>query len=476
MSQRLYRAIPILKWLPTYNWKRCGVSDVIAGLTLATIVIPQSMAYAMLAGLPPVYGLYASTIPVGIYACLGTSRHMNTGTFALTSLLLGQAVNQYLNGAHKAVNDVALLYVSVALTLSFLVGVAQCIMGMLRIGRFSDTLMPNAFISAFTTASAFHICTSQLSNLFGLSIPKEPRVIGELLYTWRYVIFHWWNIHLPTTVIGCTTLAIMLLLGRLEQYRKQRLQSNVSNSIGRQATEVTGLLSGEVTGQLRRVRQALTRIPIPDVLIAISGAIMLSSMLDWKSRYNIAVVGSVPTGLPPLASPIGITNLLAIRGLLWPAIMIACIGSVISLSIAKTFANEFIYSIDESQELVAIGLSSIGGAFFSCYLSCGSLTRSAVVASTGGKTQVTGLLSGGMVILTLLWLAPVFYSLPRTVLAAVILLACRGLLRQLNQVQVLWSSDRIAWYIWMTTFMAVFLLGVQWGAAIGVTISLILRQ
>ncbi|KAI8055465.1 sulfate transporter family-domain-containing protein [Syncephalis plumigaleata] len=510
MLSTIQRIVPIVGWLPNYNWKRQGIPDLISGLTLATIVVPQSMAYAMLAGLPPVYGLYTSAVPVIIYACLSTSRHMNAGTFALTSLLLGQAVSQYMMSQYKDDKRSLLLlspltsldesdddseYIHIALMLSFLVGIVQLIMSLLRIGRYSDRLMPSSFITAFTTASAFHICTSQLRNLFGLVIPDESRTFAGLLHTWRYVLMHWRNIHLPTMLIGVSALILMLLLNQLERKRRlwrqqssssllsSHLSSNaIHRRIGRHLDETTSLLrdSGGISirraSMISRISEQLVDLPIPDVLLTIVIAILLSSLLNWKEHYGIAVVGHVPTGLPPVSLPFSIfDSWMTIRSLLWPAIIIASIGAVISLSIAKTFAHQFDYTINENQELLATGLASIVGACFSSYLTCGSLTRSAVTATTGGKTQIVSMICVVVVVLSLLWLAPLFYSLPRTVLAAVILLACRSLLQQLQQVQTLWSSDRKAWSIWMITFMSVFLLDVQWGAALGVAASLLLQ-
>ncbi|RKP11039.1 sulfate transporter family-domain-containing protein [Thamnocephalis sphaerospora] len=435
---------------------------------LATIVIPQSMAYALLAGLPPVYGLYTSTVPVLVYAIFGSCRHMSIGTFALTSMLLGQAVTHYMSTHSHADSSIkADAYAHAALRLSLLTGLFQLTMGLLRVGRVTSLLMPDALISGFTTGAAFYIATSQVPNLFGFSVTRSNGP-GGLLFTWMSILLNLGRTHLPTLLLGVSAMVAILLLGRLERWRLKRRTTIARAGLH----EDTPLLDTPAT---MRSTGRFMHIPVPDVLLVIAGAILVTSLLHLDQRYAIAVVGDIPSGLPPFLVPHGLTNWSEIQPLLWPAFMIACIGYVLTISIAKTFSTKFAYSVSEDRELIAIGLSSICGAFFSCYLSCGSLTRSVVLSGANPKTKVAGAISAVTVLLTLGLFTRLFHSLPLTVLAAVIVLACRSLISQLAAARRLWTHDRSAWRIWTATFLAVLFLDVQLGAAVGIGAVLLER-
>jgi MFS superfamily sulfate permease-like transporter len=341
-------------------------------------------------------------------------------------------------------------------------------MGMLHVGRLTNVIMPETMISGFTTGAAFYIATSQIPNLLGVAIPRSSGP-GALLYSWWYVVCHLHQIHLPTICFGAGAIAFMRLLARIERRRIHRLTLARSSHLG----EHTPLLESNA---ISRAASTRPHLPIPEVLLAIGLATALTQVLHLDEHYKIAVVGQVPTGLPSFAIPDGLNDWSQIQPLLWPAFMIACIGFVLTISIAKTFALKFNYSIDEDRELIAIGLSSMCGAFFSCYLSCGSLTRSAVLVNVGAKSKLASMVSVFVVLLTLGWFTGLLHSLPLSVLAAVIILACRSLLAQMKIVPQLWHEDRPACYIWVTTFLAVLLLDVQLGAAVGIAAVLSRRM
>ncbi|CAO3566872.1 unnamed protein product [Mortierella alpina] len=225
------RRIPLLCWLvsdPGYNWKGDLTQDLFAGVSISVVIIPQSMAYAMLASLPPVHGLYTSLVPTVVYAILGTSKHMSTGAFAITSLLLGQSVHKILVDSGYSDDtgpegEYHRRYLPLCLLLTFFVGGVQILLSMARLGRvISKHLLPIALVSGFNTASAFHIGTHQLNHLLGLNPPRESRVFG-MIRTWIWVIQHLWNETVwPSFVMGLAAMALMYLLQRIEYYRRSR--------------------------------------------------------------------------------------------------------------------------------------------------------------------------------------------------------------------------------------------------------------
>ncbi|KAG0359924.1 hypothetical protein BGZ54_009771, partial [Gamsiella multidivaricata] len=236
----LRRRIPILTWLvsnPGYNWKAHLTQDLFAGVTISAVIMPQSMAYAMLASLPPVHGLYTSLAPTVLYTVFGTSRHMSTGTFAITSLLLGQFAHKILSEQGYS-DDISpdgeyqRRYLPICLMLTFLVGVIQILLSMARLGRWtSKHLLPIALVSGFNTASAFHIGTHQLKHLLGMKPPREGGIFS-MIKTWVWIIQHFWSdTAWPTLAMGLAAMALMYILQRIEYRRRSHSGQIVRPSI-----------------------------------------------------------------------------------------------------------------------------------------------------------------------------------------------------------------------------------------------------
>ncbi|KAG0051028.1 hypothetical protein BGZ89_003664 [Linnemannia elongata] len=229
VGQFVRRRIPILSWLvsnPGYNWKNDLTQDLFAGVTISAVIIPQSMAYAMLASLPAVHGLYTSLVPTALYAVLGTSKHMSTGTFAITSLLLGQF-------AHKVLSDQGFVddlpdgeyqrrYLPTCLMLTAVVGGVQIVLSMARLGRWTSRhLLPTALVSGFNTASAFHIGTHQLKHWLGMKPPREGGVFG-MIRTWIWIVQHFWQDTVwPSLAMGLGAIIFMYILQRIEYWRRR---------------------------------------------------------------------------------------------------------------------------------------------------------------------------------------------------------------------------------------------------------------
>lgn len=403
-------------WLPDWlrSYQRGDLrGDLTAGLTTAVMLVPQAMAYAMLAGLPPIVGLYASTIPLALYALLGSSRHLAVGPVAMVSLLVASGVGA-LAGAGTA--D----YVLYAVILAAMVGVMQLAMGVFRLG-FLVTLLSHPVISGFTSAAALIIGFSQVKHLFGVAIPRGQEIHEIVLTVARQAA----DINPWTLAIGLSS--IVLLVG-LKRWR----------------ASFPGALAVVVLGSLA------------------------AWIFDLQGR-GVAIVGDVPAGLPGLSVP-GL-DFEILQKLLPTAVVIALVGFMESISVAKAFARRNRYDIDANRELVGLGVANIAAGLFSGYPVTGGFSRTAVNAQAGARTPLASLLTAAMVALTLVLFTPWFYFLPQAVLAAIIMSAVVGLI-DVAEVRRLARVDRADLAMLLVTFAGTLTLGLEAGIAIGVVTSL----
>ncbi|MCA9654891.1 MAG: solute carrier family 26 protein [Myxococcales bacterium] len=386
--------------------------DLVAGLTTAVMLIPQGMAYAMLAGLPPIVGLYASTVPLAIYAFLGSSRQLAVGPVAMVSLLVATGVGTMAEPGTDA-------YVSLALLLALMVGALQLAMGMLRAG-FLVNFLSHPVVSGFTSAAALVIGTSQLGHLLGIKLERGPiyEIVGQALSR----------------------------LGEL---------SPVTFTIG--LGSVIALLA---------LRRFAPRLPAA-LIVVVTGTLAVWGL--GLHEHGVAIVGDVPAGLPSPTLPA--FDLDSLAGL-WPtALAIALVGFMESISVGKSIASREGYELDANQELRALGLANVGGAMFGAYPVTGGFSRTAVNAQAGARTGMAGLITAVVVALTLLLLTPAFHFLPKAVLAAIIMVAVFGLI-DLKEVRHLWHVERSELVLLLLTFVATLALGVEEGIAVGVGASL----
>ncbi len=414
----LKRYFPILVWLPNYDrtWLR---GDLAAGLTVGVMLIPQGMAYAMIAGLPPIYGLYASTVPLLIYALMGTSRQLAVGPVAMASLLTAAGV-----GAMAAPN--AETYIALAILLSLLAGLVQMLMGGLRLG-FLVNFLSQPVISGFTSAAALIIGLSQLKHLLGLELPRS-NYIHEILYA---AAMQLGSVHLPTLLVGLAGVGILLGLKRLPQ-------------LGR-------YLPG----------------PLAVVLFGIGVVSLLG--LD---QAGVAIVGEVPQGLPGWQLPTWSWD--SVSALLPMALTIALVSLMESIAIAKTLQSKHRdHEVDANQELLALGMAKVGGAFFQSYANTGGFSRTAVNDQAGAKSPLAGLISAALVALSLLFLTSTFYFLPKAVLASIIMVAVFKLI-DVQGARYLWRARREDFFMMLATFLATLGLGIQNGILLGVLLSLVM--
>ncbi|MBZ3877347.1 Solute carrier family 26 member 6 [Sciurus carolinensis] len=437
----LTQHLPILGWLPHYPVRDWLLGDLLSGLSVAIMQLPQGLAYALLAGLPPVFGLYSSFYPVFIYFLFGTSRHISVGTFAVMSVMVGSVTESlapdkdFLLDSNSTVNETArdATRVQLASTLSVLVGLFQVGLGLVHFG-FVVTYLSEPLVRSYTTAASVQVFVSQLKYVFGLQLESHSGPLS-LIYT---VLEVCWK--LSQSVIG---------------------------------TVVTAVVAGVVLVVVKLLNDKLQRylpLPIPGELLTLIGATGISYGVGLKQRFGVDVVGNIPAGLVPPVAP----NPQLFVKLVGNAFAIAVVGFAIAISLGKIFALRHGYRVDSNQELVALGLSNLIGGIFQCFpVSC-SMSRSLVQESTGGNTQVAGAVSSLFILLIILKLGELFQDLPRAVLAATIIVNLKGMLMQFSDICSLWKANRMDLLIWLVTFVATILLNLDLGLAVAVGFSLLL--
>ena len=404
-----------MQWLPSYK-KSWLSKDLTAGLTVGIILIPQGMAYAMIAGLPPVYGLYASLIPVLVYAFFGTSRQLGVGQVAMDSLLVAAGLGAL---AISGIEN----YIAMALFLAFFVGAIQLVFGLCRMG-FLVNFLSKPVISGFTSGAAIIIIFSQLKHLLGTDIEKSNQFHQLVINAYEKIQ----NTQPVDFVIGITGILIIVLL---KKWSKK----------------------------------------IPGILIAVVLGILTAYFLNLES-YGVHLVGDIPKGLPSFRLPdFSLQNVKD----LWPiALALALVGYLEAISIGKAIQDKNgEETIDNNQELIALGTSNIAGSFFQAFPITASFSRSAINNESGAKTNLASLISVVMVVVTLLFLTPLFYYLPNAILASIIMVSVFGLI-DVRYANLLWKYRKDEFFVLLLTFVATLFVGIKEGILIGVLFSLLL--
>ncbi|MEQ6123703.1 solute carrier family 26 protein [Pseudotenacibaculum sp. MALMAid0570] len=411
----LKRLIPILEWLPNYNVSRFR-GDFIAGITVAIILIPQGIAYALIAGLPPIYGLYCALVPQVIYAIFGSSRQVAIGPVAMDSLIVATGVSTIaLTGSDY--------YISIAILLALIVGAIQFLMGVFRLG-FIVNFLSKPVITGFISAVALTIGINQFRNLLGVDFIQSDQIQYVLEDIWINILD--FNTH--TAIIGVISVIAILVFKKINKR-------------------------------------------IPNALIVVMFGIF--AMRYFGSEFNdVDIIKEIPSGLPSFSFPELDFDL--IRELLPIALVLVMVGYLETISIGKSLeSKQDEYRIRANQELVALGLSNMIGSLFKAYPSTSSFSRSAINQESGGTTGMSSLISAAIVLLTLLFLTPLFYHLPKTVLAAIIIVAVFGLVN-IKEAIFLWRANNLDFWLLMATFFATLFLGTEYGIFIGVGLSLVI--
>lgn len=409
----LSRWLPITEWLPRYQ-RAWFSGDLTAGLTVGVMLIPQGMAYALLAGLPPIHGLYAATLPLVLYAILGTSRQLAVGPVAMDSMLTAVGVGAI------AVSGTA-NYLLMASILAAIVGLLQLSAGVLRLGFLVD-LLSRPVVSGFTSAAALIIAGSQFRHLMGVDLGKTNSFLETIAAAAEKV----GEINIYALALGIA--GMVLILG------------------------------------LRRVNR---KLPAP--LFVVAGAVLCAWGLGLDAR-GVKIVGDIPAGLPALQFNLPTLEQI---GLLFPsALAIALVSFMETIGVGMAVQRRRgDYKIVPNQELIAVGAANLGNSLVGGYPGAGGFSRTAVNDQAGANTQLAALISAALIVLTLLFLTPVFYYLPQAVLASIIMVAVLGLI-DWREARRLWSLDRKDFWMLAATFLATLFLGIQLGIGIGVALSL----
>ncbi|XP_029040905.1 sulfate transporter isoform X1 [Osmia bicornis bicornis] len=437
-------AIPIISWLKKYRWKENIISDIISGLTVAIMHIPQGMAYALLGNVPPVVGIYMAFFPVLVYFFFGTSRHVSMGTFAVVCLMTGKTVTTYSVSHNEIINPNATnatsdhpeeyLYtpIQVATAVTLMVGIYQIVMYIFHLGIIS-TLLSEPLVNSFTTGAAVYVLTSQIKDLLGLKIPRQKGYF-QLIFTLIDIFKDIQNTNLAAVIVSLITIIVLVCNN---EFLKPWASKKCS-------------------------------IPIPIELIAVVSGTLISKYFDLSEKYSIQDVGDIPTGLPtPQIPTFELLPLVAID-----SIAITMVSYTITISMALIFAQKLNYKIDSNQELLAMGLSNIVGSCFSCMPVSASLSRSLIQQTVGGRTQIASIVSCLILLTILLWIAPFFEPLPRCVLASIIVVALKGMFQQANQLVKFWKLSKYDAIIWIVTFLIVVIVSIDIGLLSGIILSL----
>jgi len=408
------RLFPFLRW-----WPRVGratlKADLLAGLTGAVVVLPQGVAFAMIAGLPPVYGLYTAMVPPIVAALFGSSRHLISGPTTAISIVVFATVARFAEPGSER-------FIQMALTLTFLAGVYQLALGAARMGALVN-FVSHSVVVGFTAGAAILIGTSQLKHFFGIQIPA-----GEsFLHTWQDLFLQIGEINPYVTAVAAATLAG----GALLMVFKPRW---------------------------------------PGMLLAMILGSVLAALLGDTAR-GIALVGELPGRLPPLSMPD--LSLSSIKALGSGALAIAMLGLVEAVSIARSVALKSGQRIDGSQEFVGQGLANIVGSFFSCYASSGSFTRSGINYAAGAVTPLAAIFAAGALALIVLIVAPLAAHLPIAAMAGILLLVAWRLI-DFHHIATIVRASRRETAVLATTFLATLFVELEFAIYVGVMLSLVM--
>jgi len=411
----LKQFFPILSWLPNYK-KEYLSNDLFAGLTVGVMLIPQGMAYALIAGLPPVYGLYASVVPQIIYAIFGTSRQLSVAPVAMDSLLVATGVSVLATEGTDA-------YVTFAIMLALFMGITQFTLGLIRMG-FITNLLSKPVISGFTSAAALIIGLNQLKYLLGIDVTRGHEIHRILASAFEKM----GEVHWLTLIIGFSGIVFIKLSKRLSP-------------------------------------------KIPGALIAVVIGILAVFILGLDEK-GVSVVQDIPQGLPVFIVPNVSWDL--VERLLPLSLTIAVVAYMEAFSVAKAIESKRRnYKVRPNQELIALGAANIVGSLFQSYPVTGGFSRSAVNEQSGAQTPLASIISALLVAMTLLFLTPLFYHLPHAILAAIIMVAVSGLI-DTKYALTLWKTNKVELGLLLATAVVTLTFGMVPGIVSGIILSVLI--
>ncbi len=409
----LERYMPIVSWVRHYD-RRNLRSDLAAGLTVGAMLVPQGMAYALLAGLPPEIGLYAATVPVVVYALFGTSRQLAVGPVAIVSLLTASALG-------PLVSEGGSDYVAAAALLALMVGVLHVVLGLGRLG-FLVNVLSHSVLVGFTAAAAIIIGFSQAKHLFGIDTDRKEHFYQTVLEVARNLP----DTNPATLVVGGVSLATLFAIKRLAPR-------------------------------------------LPAALVVVVASIGVVELFRLEDR-GVSVVGDIPDSLPGFGLPAFSGSLLS--NLATTALVITAVGFMESIAVAKVYARRHRYELDPNNELLGLGAANIAAGLFGGYPVTGGFSRTAVNDTAGAKTPLASLITAAIVLSTIAFLTPFFASLPRAALGAIIIMAVVGLVdvAEMRHIAKVKRSDLIGLVV---AFGATLALGIELGILVAVVASML---
>uniref|UniRef100_A0A8C2ESW0 Solute carrier family 26 member 4 n=1 Tax=Cyprinus carpio TaxID=7962 RepID=A0A8C2ESW0_CYPCA len=450
--QKIKGLLPILDWLPKYPVKQWLPGDVVSGVTTGLVCCLQGVAYALLASVAPVYGLYSAFFPILTYFVLGTSRHISVGPFPVTCLMVGSVVLTLapdehflrpvnITGVNETVTDERLMEVDgeareaqrilVACTMTVLVGLFQVAMGLMQVG-FLVRYLSDPLVGGFTTAAAFHVFISQIKTIVSVPIHSHNGFFS-FAYTLIDVSRNINQTNIADLIAGLLTIFIVMAVKEINTKFQHKIP-----------------------------------VPIPIEVIVTVIASAVSHVMDLNSQYGASIVHSLPRGFAPPQIP----NIALIGKILGSSFSTAVVGYAVAVSVAKVYAAKHDYTVDGNQELIAFGVSNIFGGCFSSFVASTALSRTAVQESTGGKSQVAGIISALMVMIVILALGPFLQPLQKSVLAGIVIANLKGMFMQISEVPVLWRQNKIDCLIWIATCLASIVLGLDVGLLAGLVFEM----
>ncbi|XP_031455254.1 pendrin [Phasianus colchicus] len=441
--------LPILEWLPNYRVKEWLVSDIISGVSTGLVATLQGLAYALLVAVPVGYGLYSAFFPILTYFFLGTSRHISVGPFPVVSLMVGSVVMSMapddnfliVDSNATGTNGTEILIdtdsrdaqrVLIASTLTFLVGILQVVFGVLQIG-FIVRYLADPLVGGFTTAAAFQVLVSQLKIVLNVSTKNYNGVLS-IIYTLIETFENIGTTNIADLIAGLLTIFVCMVVKEINDRFKHKIP-----------------------------------IPIPIEVIVTIVATGISYAADLEKKYNAGIVKSIPRGfLPPEAPDVSMFS-----QMIAASFSIAIVAYAIAVSVGKVYATKYDYAINGNQEFIAFGISNIFSGAFSCFVATTALSRTAVQESTGGKTQVAGIISAGIVLIAIVALGKLLEPLQKSVLAAVVIANLKGMFMQVFDVPRLWKQNKVDAMIWVFTCIASIILGLDLGLLAGLLFGLL---
>ncbi|XP_071993582.1 solute carrier family 26 member 9 [Engystomops pustulosus] len=440
----IFGLFPILTWVPKYKIKEYALPDLLGGLSSGTIQVPQGMAFALLANLPPVNGLYSSFFPLVPYFFLGGIPQMVPGTFAVISIIVGnvcmqlapesdfQKFNETLNATVTDTATMNQARLQVSATLACLTAIIQMALGFVQFG-FVAIYLSESFIRGFMTAAGLQILLSVLKYIFGVTVPPYSGPLA-IIYTFIDICKNLPHTNVASLIFALVSTVLLIVVKEINLKYMHKI-----------------------------------RFPIPMEIIIVIIATAVSGSFNLPEKYHMDIVGQIPLGFPAPTLP----TVSQWGEMFGTAFSLAIVGYVINLAMGRTLGTRHGYDVDPNQEMLALGCSNFFGSFFFIHVICCALSVTLAVDGAGGKSQMSSFFVMMVVMVTMLSLGAYLQPLPKAVLGALIAVNLKNSLKQLADPFYLWKKSKLDCCVWLVSFLSTFILGLPYGVAIGVGFSVL---